>query len=529
MFRVLLSGITIIGYSYYFLDADNIIIRGIKFRNGYPDDNGASNVQMRRCTNVIVDRCSFSYGNKGININSDSNTTANVTIQNNLIGEMAQGALIGNSNGDEIEAGDWTFARNVIGNVAFRMPKMGGRMSGDIVNNIYHNWDRKGIRFDGNDYRINFKSNYWQKGVDYDNAIDPIITTWTDETMNPDIYDDGLSYFSPDLSADYGNYPNPVSDVWSLFNVSTYPIQSSWFNLTETLVSGRTIPVLPTLDLKTELLPTVGATYYIDNNGNFVYQRDSIDQLLVDKIDTDSNDARIDGTTYQTLAEAIVSANNTRPVDFYGVNQHIPTAWLTANGYSDTTIIHNQIEPDGYTVLEHYINQVDEGQVVNIPQITRTDNNPTSIVVGGVYTPPTGTWTDVEDGSGAATVGGDTVDVNTIGTYNVTIVDVTGVTVTPSTASINIGQTTTLTETIAPVNATDQTGVWASSNGSVATVDQSGRVTGVSVGSSTISFTANDTAGGVFTDTCVVTVSEAPQGGQGKLRRKKKIITIINN
>lgn len=31
----------------------------------------------------------------------------------------------------------------------------------------------------------------------------------------------------------------------------------------------------------------------------------------------------------------------------------------------------------------------------------------------------TGTWTDVEDGSGNATLGGDTVDVNTAGVYNV--------------------------------------------------------------------------------------------------------------
>ena len=203
------GGITIIGYSYYFLDMDNIIIRGVKFRNGYPDDNGASNLQMRRCTNVIVDKCSFSYGNKGININSDSNTIANVTIQNNLIGEAQQGALIGNSNGDEIPAGDWTLARNVIGNVRFRMPKIGGQLNLDLVNNIYHNWDRKAIRANGNSYTINIYSNYWQRGIDYDNAFDPIFTTFTNTEMSPRIYDDGLSYFTSDLSDDYGNYPNP--------------------------------------------------------------------------------------------------------------------------------------------------------------------------------------------------------------------------------------------------------------------------------------------------------------------------------
>ncbi len=57
----------------------------------------------------------------------------------------------------------------------------------------------------------------------------------------------------------------------------------------------------------------------------------------------------------------------------------------------------------------------------NSPIITRTDSNSTTITQGGTYTAPTGTWTDVEDGSGTASVGGDSVDVNTLGDYNVTL------------------------------------------------------------------------------------------------------------
>jgi hypothetical protein len=54
-----------------------------------------------------------------------------------------------------------------------------------------------------------------------------------------------------------------------------------------------------------------------------------------------------------------------------------------------------------------------------IPRITRTDSNPTTITQGGTYIPPTGTWTDEVDGTGAATVAGDVVNVNVVGSYTV--------------------------------------------------------------------------------------------------------------
>ncbi len=73
-----------------------------------------------------------------------------------------------------------------------------------------------------------------------------------------------------------------------------------------------------------------------------------------------------------------------------------------------------------------------------------------------------------------------------------TSVSVTGITVTPSTYTLINGSTTQLTETISPTNATDQTGVWSSSNEAVATVSVTGLVTGLTEGTATIIFTSND-------------------------------------
>ena len=57
---------------------------------------------------------------------------------------------------------------------------------------------------------------------------------------------------------------------------------------------------------------------------------------------------------------------------------------------------------------------------IEAPVITLTGDATVNLVVGQAYTEDGATWTDNIDGSGAATVGGDTVDVNTAATYTVT-------------------------------------------------------------------------------------------------------------
>jgi uncharacterized protein YjdB len=80
---------------------------------------------------------------------------------------------------------------------------------------------------------------------------------------------------------------------------------------------------------------------------------------------------------------------------------------------------------------------------------------------------------------------------------------VTGVSVTPTNASVAVGSTTALSATVLPANATNQSVTWSTSNVSVATVSANGVVTGVAAGSTTI--TAR-TADGGRTATSIVTV-----------------------
>lgn len=75
-----------------------------------------------------------------------------------------------------------------------------------------------------------------------------------------------------------------------------------------------------------------------------------------------------------------------------------------------------------------------------------------------------------------------------------------------SSTSIQIGSAVTLSATVLPVNATNNTLSWTSSKPAVANVNANGVVTGISPGSATI--TATSTDGSNKTATCVVTVEQ---------------------
>ena len=83
-------------------------------------------------------------------------------------------------------------------------------------------------------------------------------------------------------------------------------------------------------------------------------------------------------------------------------------------------------------------------------------------------------------------------------------VNVTGVTLTPSTLAIEVAEEVQLTATVAPASATDKTVSYSSSASGIASVTSGGKVKGVSAGSAVITVTTTD---GGFTDVCAVTVS----------------------
>ncbi len=91
-------------------------------------------------------------------------------------------------------------------------------------------------------------------------------------------------------------------------------------------------------------------------------------------------------------------------------------------------------------------------------------------------------------------------------TIDNSVIPVSGVTVSPTSATINAGATTSLTATVSPADASNKAVNWSSSNTAVAAVNSSGLVSGMSEGSATITVTTQD---GAKTATCVVNVTQS--------------------
>jgi uncharacterized protein YjdB len=98
--------------------------------------------------------------------------------------------------------------------------------------------------------------------------------------------------------------------------------------------------------------------------------------------------------------------------------------------------------------------------------------------------------------------GGYTAQCNV--TVNPKGVDVTGVSVSPTTAEVEVGSTVTLRATVTPSNATNKSVSWESSDNFYATVDASGNVTGKNPGSVTIYAVSGDNTN--IKGSCRVTV-----------------------
>lgn len=84
-------------------------------------------------------------------------------------------------------------------------------------------------------------------------------------------------------------------------------------------------------------------------------------------------------------------------------------------------------------------------------------------------------------------------------------IKVTSISLNYTSTSMYIGDTKQLSATVSPSNATDKTVSWSSSNSSIATVDNTGKVTAKARGTATITCKANDDSG--KQGTCVVTVN----------------------
>jgi len=226
-----------------------------------------------------------------------------------------------------------------------------------------------------------------------------------------------------------------------------------------------------------------------------------------------------------TVTDRIVnwssSANNIATVSQAGVVTAVAlgTATITATseGKSGTSTVTVVPVPVGSVVVSPSTNPLHVGQTVQL-QTTVKDQNGTTVtnrvVTWGssdntiATVNATGKVTAV--GAGTATITATSEGKSGTATVTVTLVPVGSVAVSPSAPNVVIGTTQTLTATVKDQNGTtvtDRAVSWSSSATGVATVSSSGVVTGVALGTATITATSEGKSG-----TAVVTVTPVPVG-----------------
>jgi uncharacterized protein YjdB len=252
---------------------------------------------------------------------------------------------------------------------------------------------------------------------------------------------------------------------------------ASGYNL-EVSIPWTTIGVTPVLG------NTIGLDVQVDDDDNGGV-RDS--QMASFATGTNAwSTPGVFGTVYLTTCGGPV---NQPPVVNAGADKNL------AAGTTSTTLPATASDPEGSALTYTWTK-------VSGPTATITNGTTATATVSGLTNGNTYVFQlTVSDGSLTAS---DQVQV-TVASSNVAV---TGVTVSPASATLSVGGTQALTATIAPANATNKNVTWTTSNASVATVNTSGLVTAVASGTATITVTTQD---GNRTATSAITVSSGPQ------------------
>ncbi len=166
------QGITVMDQGIY-IEADEVIIRYMRFRMGETAGGSGSAVECRRSENVIIDHCSISWG---VNVNLTLSAVSKATVSWCIIseslncqsGECGYGAILG---GRDVSIHHNLFVSNNMGSPRFDHPAM---YSGDdilyrrgtveFVDNVIYNWGEKAL-WGGEEGWFNVLLNWFRAGV----------------------------------------------------------------------------------------------------------------------------------------------------------------------------------------------------------------------------------------------------------------------------------------------------------------------------------------------------------------------------
>jgi len=495
-------------------NASNIIIRYIRVR--YDPSKGANDALGGRYEkNIIFDHVSASWSTDEVMTLYHNETT---TVQWCMITEGCEkygeghrfGGIWGNNYG--------TWHHNLLAHNDSRNPRWAsGSGYNDYRNNVLYNWGYQSC-YGGektqtsNDFgfsTINMIANYYKPGP----ATGPKSRIVDPSTRNGDA--DAGQWWVSDNYVD--GYPNVTAN--------------NWLGVTKTGPAFKLDEPWPAMPIKQE---TAQNAYnaVLDYAGCSVPNRDSIDARIIEEVRngtaTYGNNGIIDTPSDVGGWPVLATGTPYTDSDQDGISDDYEDSnGLNKNDPEDR----NDIGEGGYTNLEVFLYKLvgEGGPVTGLSIIPAADTlginstlqlnariepygasnqnvswSSSDTTVAKVSS--TGLVTGVAEGSATITATTEDGGFTAQSTVTVVFISVTGVKISLNSISVNIGATEQLTGSVEPSNAVNQNISWSSSDTSVAEVDSTGLVTGVSKGTATITVTTEE---GGFTAQCTVTVIPA--------------------
>jgi pectate lyase len=334
----------------FIIDADNVIIRYMRFRCGnyITSEVAPDAVSGTHHKNIIIDHCSMSWS---VDETGSFYDNENFTLQWCLLSESLYAA--GHPKGDHGYGGIWggmgaSFHHNLLASHTSRNPRFCGARYHpgtkdtelvDFRNNVIFNWGFNSA-YGGEMGKQNMINNYFKSGpATKPKVLNRIVETW-----------DSLGRWYID-----GNYVKGFPDITS--NNWAGGVQGKSADDPEIRVS-EPFAFAPVVTQSAE----EAYKLVLENAGTIFPVRDALDKRIISE--TKSGKCAY-GASYGAHTGIIDSPKNTEgwPVlKTYNVrpdndNDGMPDAWEKSMGLDGADPAdRNKISPDGYTMLEKYIN-----------------------------------------------------------------------------------------------------------------------------------------------------------------------------
>jgi pectate lyase len=371
-----ISGVNI-DYSPLNIYTHDVVIRYLHVRTGKGDSYiyGAgdclSSGEGNEVYNVVIDHCSFSWGNdENVAFWTENATMQDITLQNSIISEALKhdghstGLIFGSATVCE-EITNIDVHHNLFISNSQRNPLLKGDRQ-RVINNLIHNYDNFGVQISEGVY-VDIIGNVFTEGPDQTNRREIAWRHEPDETSctlgpnrDPSIYlHDNKGPNNLDGTLD--NWSSMMEKCgggtgWGWYE-GVFSLVEEDFRRTSALdnpENSTSILINPSQGLGENLLTHVGASHRLDEMGNWVYSRDEVDERLVEEYNLGEGQIPQDEIdaggfpVYDETVEPYVDA------DFDGMSD----VWESAFDLDHTTAedAWQDLDEDGYLNLEEFLN-----------------------------------------------------------------------------------------------------------------------------------------------------------------------------